>query len=145
MTLLVIFSVSSFATNEVCKKADYVVFSFRKTECKGKCPVYFMEIYKSGKVSFTGTKNTDKIGKFTKQITKKELKKLIAAFEKAKFFDFKDEYSSQISDLPTTYISYTNKDKTKKIRDYHGAPKELKDLELLLESIVNSANWAKSE
>jgi hypothetical protein len=43
-----------------------------------------------------------------------------------------DEYSEKITDLPTTYIQI----KEKKIKDYFGAPKKLKDLETLIEEIV---------
>lgn len=123
------------------EKHDNIVFSFRKTECKGKCPVYYMQIYKSGKVTFEGTKNVEKIGSFSKQISNKEVENLIIEFEKAKFNEFQNEYTTKITDLPATYISFNNNDTTKIIRDYHGAPKELKDLELLLENIVNNNDW----
>lgn len=59
-------------------------------------------------------------------------------FEKADFFNFKDEYTSRITDLPTTYIGFIDKGKTKIVRDYHGAPQLLSDLEAKLEIIANS-------
>ena len=43
-----------------------------------------------------------------------------------------NEYTEKITDLPTTYIQI----KEKKIKDYYGAPKKLKDLEKLIEEIV---------
>jgi hypothetical protein len=43
----------------------------------------------------------------------------------------KDEYSEPISDLPTTFIQIKNK----KIKDYVGAPKTLKNLEKLIDQI----------
>lgn len=145
ISLLIVFTYSCKTTNNISEKTDFVVFTYRKSECKGKCPAYYMEIFNSGKVTFEGTKNVEKIGKFSKQIEIKEVENLISAFEKAKFNAFKNEYTSLITDLPTTYIGYTNNDTTKTICDYYGAPKELKDLELLLENIVNSDNWIKTE
>ncbi len=133
------------STKKISNQSDYVVFSLRKTECKGKCPVYFMQIYRNGKITFEGTKNTDKIGKYQKEISSNELDSLILEFEKANFFDFEDEYTASITDLPTTYISFSTGDKTKNIRDYHGSPSELKELEKKLETIAESDNWTKIE
>ena len=48
------------------------------------------------------------------------------------FDNLKNEYSERITDLPTTYIMINNK----KIKDYYGAPTELKDLEKLIEKII---------
>jgi len=145
LAFLVIFS-SCKTTKNTKSQSDYVVFSLRKTECKGKCPVYFMEIYKSGKIKFEGTKNTDRIGKYEKEILEKEIESLISDFENANFFDFEEEYTASITDLPTTYISFSNGVKTKTIRDYHGSPRELKDLENKLETIAESPdNWKKIE
>lgn len=108
--------------------------------------MFYMEIYKSGKIIFEGSKNTDKIGKYEKEISAGEIEKLIADFENANFFDFEDEYTALITDLPTTYISFSNGDKTKTIRDYHGSPRELKELENKLETIAESTdNWKKKE
>ena len=47
------------------------------------------------------------------------------------FTNMKEEYSEPISDLPTTFIQI----KDKKIRDYTGAPKRLKDLEKLIDRL----------
>jgi len=145
LALLILFAFSCKTTKKINEKSDYVVFTFRKTECKGKCPAYYMEIFSNGKVTFVGTKNVEKIGKYIKQIEIREVENLISQFENAKFNKFENEYTSLITDLPTTYISFTNNDTTKTIRDYYGAPQELKNLEFLLENIVNSDNWSKSE
>ena len=73
-----------------------------------------MEIYKSGKITFEGEKNIGKIGKYVRQIEKQEVENLIQDFENANFFNFEDEYTEKVTDLPTTYIFFVNKDKTKK-------------------------------
>lgn len=104
-----------------------------------------MELFKSGKITFEGIKNVDKIGKFSKKITGRSVKKIITQFEKANFDNFSNDYTGFISDLPTTYISFNHNGKTKTIRDYFEAPKELKELELILENIANSTGWTKIE
>lgn len=142
--LLLLAITSSCKTTKINSETiNSVVFTYRKTECRGKCPVYYMEIFKNGEVAFDGSKNTDKIGKYINQIEKKDVILLISEFEKANFFAFKNEYTSLITDLPTTYIGFSNGDSTKIIRDYHDSPQELKRLELLLEDIVNRDGWKK--
>ncbi len=121
-----------------------IVFSMTKTKCYGKCPAYTIEIYSNGRVTYNGLANVEKIGKFEKNITQTELSNLKKAFLDSKFFDFNDEYVSNATDLPTTYILFRNNDKEKKIKDYHRAPKELKVLEKLLDDIANSTtDWTQ--
>jgi len=141
--ILISFTLSCNTTKKLSGSNDLVLFTYRKTECRGKCPVYYMEIFKSGKIAFEGTKNVDKLGKYHKQIGKKEIKKLISEFEKANFFGFENEYTALITDLPTIYIAYTKNGTTKTIRDYHGSPQELKRLEKLLDAIADGEGWTK--
>lgn len=145
LSLLITLSLSCNSSKTITNIKDYVVFTLRKTGCKGKCPVYYMELFKSGKITFEGIKNVDKIGKFSKKITGRSVKKIITQFEKANFDNFSNDYTGFISDLPTTYISFNHNGKTKTIRDYFEAPKELKELELILENIANSTGWTKIE
>lgn len=138
------FFYSCKTSKDIENKSDYVMFSLRKTECKGKCPVLFMEIFKSGIVVFEGIKNTDKIGKYEKTLSKKEIRNLQKSFDNSDFFSFENEYTDKITDLPSTYISYTNNGQTKQIRDYYGAPEKLKELEEILNEIALSKDgWNK--
>lgn len=117
----------------------------QKTSCYGKCPVYEMKIFKSGKIILKGEKNMDKIGNYVTKISKKELKSLIRNFDQIDFFNINDEYTARITDLPTTYLSFNNKNQSKTIKDYHGAPKELKDLEKRIENYLQLSSWKKNE
>jgi hypothetical protein len=47
----------------------------------------------------------------------------------------------EVTDLPSTYISITVGDKTKRVLDYHGAPEKLRDLEALIDGVVESTRW----
>ena len=49
------------------------------------------------------------------------------------FQNLKNEYTDNITDLPTTYIMVQNK----KIKDYYGAPKKLKELEKMINEILS--------
>ena len=120
---------------------DNTLIKLQKTRCYGKCPVYTITIHGNGQAIYFGKENVGKIGKYEKKLEQTEIGNLIKAFEDANFFEFKDEYTAKITDRPTTYITYTVNEKTKRIRDYYGAPAELKKLEKMVEVIANSEGW----
>jgi hypothetical protein len=61
----------------------------------GNCPVYNLSVESNGKAIFEGIKFTKTIGKTESQLSDEKVKELIAEIKKAKFFSFKDDYSSQ--------------------------------------------------
>lgn len=124
---------------------DSVSIVYQKTQCYGRCPAYTMTINNDGKVLFEGEANVDKIGKFSLQLSPEEIDTLIIEFGKAHFFELEDRYYKNLTDLPTTFITYTRGEKTKKITDYYGAPKRLKVLEAKIEEIVEKKGWQKVE
>lgn len=146
ISLTVLCLISCNTQNNISTKTDDIIFTIRKTGCKGICPIYYMAIYESGKVVYEGDKNVLKIGSYKKTIDSKQLKHLIKKFNKANYFHFEDEYTSPKTDLPTTYTSFNKKGNTKKIRNYSGAPKKLNELEILLNNIAhNELGWMKIE
>lgn len=117
--------------------------TLQKTDCFGTCPVYTIQIDGSGQAKLEGQKFFDKIGTYQKQLSKEETHQLFTAFANADFWSFKDEYTAPVTDMPTTYVTFENHGKRKKITDYFEAPQKLKDLEALVEAIAGSGNWDK--
>ena len=109
------------------KETKELLIEMSKTMCFGRCPVYEIRIYDDGSCMYTGKLNVEKIGSYTKTIEADELRALQNAFEENKFMEMKDEYVAQVSDISTTWISFTKGKKSKKIKDLIGAPKALKD------------------
>ena len=132
-------------SNKAKTSGGIVIFSLDKKSGRGIVPTYNLKIYDNGKAVFEGIKNTEKLGEYQKQLTEEEMEVLKKAFQEANFFNFEDEYTSMITDLPTTYIMYSEDKRSKRIRDYHGAPASLKELEKLLENIADSEGWKKIE
>lgn len=122
------------------------VFKIRETPCFGTCPVYNMEIYTNGYVSYEGQRFVEKEGAYEKTISKEEVERLINSFKEAGFFDFEEKYTANMTDLPTVFTSFNYEGKSKKIENYHGAPDELKALEKSLREIAMSQEgWSKIE
>lgn len=124
---------------------DSTLISLEKTACFGKCPVFKITIYKNGLAIYDGQINVEKKGRFEKKIPNEEIKQLIKSFEESHFFDFKDKYTADMTDLPSTYLTFNNKGKSKKIIDYYDAPDKLKELEAMVENIANKDGWVKKE
>ena len=134
---LILFSV--FLSCGLIKKTDTseieLIISLQRTACFGTCPIYKIEIYSDGSGTYTGTRFVENIGSSKFQLSKTAVKTILSEAETIGFANMKEEYSEPISDLPTTFIQI----KDKKIRDYVGAPKTLKNLENLIDQLYQKA------
>ena len=121
-----------------------LVISYNQTSGYSKInPVYKIELYSNRQMYLTATKNLNKEGKYLRTISEKEYKQVITSFNSANFFDFEDEYTSTITDLPTHYLYFKSNGKEKKVKNYYGAPEELKELEYLMQSFLDRVGWEK--
>ncbi len=118
-------------TKEINTTDKEIIISLQRTACFGTCPIYKIEILSDYSGIYTGTKFVKNIGVLKFQLTTEDVNKILDYATKINFSKLKDEYSKPITDLPTTYIKIKNK----KIKDYAGAPKELKNLEILIDEL----------
>ncbi len=119
---------------------DDIVFSLKKGACFGSCPVYTLRIYNNLYTEFIGKKNTNKLGTHAKMISQSEFDDLTKKFEKSDFFSFDEVYESNISDLPSSTISYRKGELKKSITGKMERPEAVHKLQFALESIAESAN-----
>lgn len=124
---------------------NQIVFTLKKTACYGKCPVFTLNLFSDGTVMFEGKMFTEKIGLYQNHISEKEINNLIIEFMNADFFNLEDEYISGMTDLPTTYLTFTYNSKTKTIKDYYGSPEKLKILENTINRYRKLENWTRIE
>ncbi len=113
-----------------------IIFTLATTACYGTCPVFEISIFDNDSLVYNGQNYVKTTGQTSKKLAKGTVENLQKQFRNANFFEFKNVYETNISDLPTTYISFTDNDKTKKIKDYVGSPETLKQLEVLLRALV---------
>jgi hypothetical protein len=112
----------------------------KKDPCFGVCPVYTFTVDGKGKASFNGVRNVSKVGGWTRQLTPDATNALFEAFEASDFSQFQDTYTAQVTDLPTTWVTYKTASLDKTIKDYFGAPETLKQLEKMVETIAEEDN-----
>ena len=112
-----------------------LIISLQRTACFGTCPIYKIEIFSDGSGIYTGTRFVENIGVTKFSLSETQLNLILTKAEAIGFTNMKEEYSEPISDLSTTFIQI----KDKKIRDYTGAPKTLKNLENLIDQLYQKA------
>ncbi len=117
------------------------VITMEKTACYGACPVYTLSIYNSGILVLTGKENIPYKGMFCSKLKRAEWTRIKQAFISSQFFSFKDQYTSQLKDLPSTFVTFRWDGKSKTIEDYDGAPDELKNLEDLVVKLIDTQKW----
>ena len=134
---MILFSV--FLSCGLIKKTDTseieLIISLQRTACFGTCPIYKIEIYTDGSGTYTGTRFVENIGLTEFNLSEADLNLILSQAEAIGFANMEEEYSEPISDLPTTFIQI----KGKRIRDYTGAPKKLKNLEKLIDQLYLQA------
>ena len=133
LLVLILFISSCFNfTKQKELQSPEKIISLEKTACFGRCPVFKIIIYNNGECLYNGIKFVKKSGEYNLKINEREVDEILSQAKEIGFDNLKNEYSERITDLPTTYIMINNK----KIKDYYGAPKELKELESLIESMI---------
>lgn len=107
------------------------IISINRGACFGTCPIYFISIFSDRSAIYHGKKFVEKIGKIEFKLSEKEINSILQKANKINYCQLEDEYFENISDLPRTYVQIFDK----KVLDYYGSPKELKELEELIEDI----------
>jgi hypothetical protein len=131
-------------TNTAQSLPDDFTITMRRTSCYGFCPVYSVTITSDGQVTYTGEGNVTTTGTQTRTVDKSQVLKLYQKTEEIRFFELEDEYVEMITDLPTTFVTVKANGKTKMVEDYAGAPEDLKELETLIDDVVGTAEWIKT-
>lgn len=127
------------------KKAPAELIKMERGACFGACPMFKITIYTDGNAIYEGERFVDKVGKFKKQLTKKDVNNLIKQFRKADFFNFKEEYPAHSPDFPGTIISFKYKGKYRNIKHTNEVPDELLNLEQQIDKIAEAKGWQKIE
>jgi hypothetical protein len=123
-----------------------------RTPCFGSCPVYSVTIDARGNVSYQGDAFVRVTGRQTSKVALDRVEKLVQAVEQIDFFNRQAAYREKrnadgtitfVTDLPTTYISVTSNGRKKRIEDYYGTPKELRDFSLLVDEVAATRQWIR--
>jgi hypothetical protein len=151
MKNLLIVSAALFAafllfTASKCGSAKYKYteessINMTKTGCFGTCPVYTFTISGNGEASYSGRQFVELEGQFNRLFPADTTNFIFDTFIKADLWQYENEYTDDVTDLPTTFLMFKHGGKTKQIRLYYGFPKELQDLTDKLQELAFSPGW----
>jgi len=141
--ILAIFSFTACNTSKELPKLNSkdIVYSLQKGSCLGKCAVYSLKVYNNKYVTYEGVAGGNKIGLYYKMISDSVYNDLVLIFSEANFFEFEDEYISDIADFPQIIIGQQKDKIYKKVKYKENRPKNLYNIQLKLEEIANSFEW----
>jgi Domain of unknown function (DUF6438) len=125
------------------------VITMERTACFGSCPAYRLTIHGNGQVTYEGIAFVATQGTQTIQLSPEQVQSLIHEFEQANFFQLKDAYAVEVTDLPGTRTSITLNGRSKQIWHYgsvgdpnlDNAPPALSNLERAIDQAVNVSQW----
>ncbi|MDQ3916943.1 MAG: DUF6438 domain-containing protein [Acidobacteriota bacterium] len=117
-------------------------------------PSYILSIYADGTVVFEGTENVNNKGRFTGEVDRGELRRLISEFERIGFFSLADNYDGKgacptlWSDSPYVFITLNLDGRSKKVGRNAGCEgtntqKELAALEDMVLRTTKVNRWLK--
>ena len=87
----------------------------------------------------------EKIGKYGFSVSKETLNYILKKADEISFFDLEDKYTANITDLPKTITFIKNGKDKKRVIDYYGAPKALKEFESLVDGCIDYRRMKKLE
>ena len=131
--------------------ADSIVLE--RTPCFGSCPAYRLRISRDGGVLFHSRNAGDADRTEVGSVSARQLEHLLMEFELLGFAELPDtiansrEYcGSSRTDAATVITTVFAGATSKQVVDYHGcqwAPSGLRELETLVDSIVNTRRWIR--
>jgi len=126
--------------------ASYRMIGLKRGACYGQCPVFEINFFSDGVVTYEGKQHVEKIGLYESTMDKNEIARLLVEARNINIFDLSDVYPADkqfINDLPTHQLFVQEGNRSKKIKDNYGAPSELKAFEEMLERSVDGLTWTK--
>jgi Domain of unknown function (DUF6438) len=133
------------------------VVTMHRSACHGTCPVYEVEIRKDGTVRWKGEQFVAATGSRWGRVTPQELNAVVAAVERADFFQLQDRYKFTSdgckyfeTDNPSVAIVVTRAGTTKHVEYYYGcsgldAAERIEVLAKAIDTAAHTARWIKHE
>ncbi len=119
--------------------------TLERTRCYGFCPDYTVTINGEGAVTYEGRAFVGITGRQTAQADLVETALLFTQADAMGFFALRDEYSANVSDLPSYRVTYVRTGQRKSVTDYGGAmagmPAEVRALQDEIDRVARTAQW----
>jgi len=126
--------------------SDSLFASLRRGYCFGTCPVYTVEIFRSGYVEYSGQANVTMLGVYHGQLSEAQLQELSDIADDIQYSTFDTLYNHPpIADFPSITSSIVIGNVRKTVRRVTGYPKSIVLFEEAIDRCVEAITWTKKE
>jgi hypothetical protein len=153
---MVLFAASAWLASQGVQAADAtqpenITISLERTSCFGPCPIYKVTLRGDGSVTYVGEAKVRVKGTKSRKIDPEAVRDLAREMERAGFFTLRDHYRTvrrpdgveiRVSDGPTTFVTLTIGERSKRVEDYFGTPKKLDEIERRIDEVGGTKQWA---
>ena len=80
------------------------VLTFERTPCFGTCPSYLMQVFADGRVAYEGRRAVPIMGKKDLKLPVAAVAEMLRQTKEAGFDQFQDQYTKNVSDLPSVVV-----------------------------------------
>lgn len=139
---MIVYEISRDDTKEmmVTKRSELPLFNMQKTGCFGKCPIYDAAIYPDGTVAYNGDENVSRIGYYEFKLTKNELNDVKRQIDELDVLNLSGVYDGDITDVPTTILTFYSSGAAKRIRARYNIPPKLTTFINKMHILINKKN-----
>jgi hypothetical protein len=115
---------------------------YKRTPCFGACPTFTMVVKMNGEVTYFGRQNVEMLGNYTAKWDANRLKQLDDQMQSVQFYQLPLSFDNpQVTDLPSTYIGYTEGNNLHTVKCRYQTPQNLKDLAAWLDGEIKQTTW----
>jgi hypothetical protein len=114
--------------------------------CFGHCPVYHVTLRSDGTASWHGEAFVERMGTYEGRFNASEFAHLAALVERCGFFDWHDEYTEMVTDLPTYTLTVSRAQQSKTVLQYAtDEPADFWMLAALVDGVSMQVVWEDSK
>lgn len=124
-------------------KSSAHLISFEKGGCFGQCPIFKLFVMEDGNMQLEGLRFIDYVGPHIGQLDSESLKKLKEQIKTMAWDTYPEKYPVQISDFPSSTITYFKNGKKVRTKWSHDPAPELEVLGKMLQDIGLKSDWKK--
>jgi hypothetical protein len=143
--MILTFAVVAVSQLPLSKDKDQITeVTLERTACFGYCPIYKVTLRRDGTISYNGREYVELKGAYEGKVY--GFDRLAQLILSSGYFNLKDNYSINATDLPSTITSVVRDGKRKTITNYgDSGPVELWGIEMAIDGMLKGAKLEKAK
>jgi hypothetical protein len=143
--MILTFAVVAVSQMPVSKDKNQITeITLERTACFGYCPIYKVTLRRDGTISYNGKEYVDLKGAYEGKVY--GFDRLAQLILSRGYFNLKDNYTIDATDLPSTITSVVREGKRKTITNYgDSGPVELWGIEMAIDGMLKGAKLEKTK